>query len=63
VCLNCGCGEPKNRHGNQDNITTGDLQKATETAAHRAGTGGGKHDAHAQMKVTLRKGKSGKTHD
>jgi hypothetical protein len=28
MCLNCGCGEPNDRHGNDANITMDDLRKA-----------------------------------
>jgi hypothetical protein len=30
MCLNCGCGEPDERHGNDANITMDDLRKAGE---------------------------------
>jgi hypothetical protein len=30
MCLNCGCGEPNDRHGNDANITMDDLRKAGE---------------------------------
>jgi hypothetical protein len=60
-CLNCGCGQPSNRHGSQANITAGDLRAATRTAAHRTGTGGDSKDAHAEMGRTLRRGRSGKS--
>lgn len=63
MCLNCGCNQPSNRHGNQANITAGDLQAATRTTAHKTGTGGGSKDAHKAMGKTLRRGRSGKTHD
>ena len=63
MCLNCGCNEPNNRHGADANITQGDLNKATRTAAHRSGTGGDSKDAHRVMGRTLRRGRSGKTRD
>ena len=28
MCMNCGCGEPNDRHGNDANITMDDLRKA-----------------------------------
>jgi hypothetical protein len=28
MCMNCGCGEPDNRHGNDANITMEDLRRA-----------------------------------
>jgi hypothetical protein len=28
MCLSCGCGEPHESHGNADNITYEDLEKA-----------------------------------
>ena len=30
MCMNCGCGEPNDRHGNDANITMDDLRKAGE---------------------------------
>lgn len=30
MCLNCGCGEANDDHGNRDNITLDDLQKASQ---------------------------------
>lgn len=30
MCLNCGCGTPDDRHGDDANITTGDLRAAAE---------------------------------
>jgi hypothetical protein len=30
MCLNCGCGEPNEDHGNQANITAQDLQRAAD---------------------------------
>jgi len=35
MCLHCGCGQPSNRHGNQDSITVGDMHKAMATGAHK----------------------------
>jgi hypothetical protein len=32
MCLSCGCGQPNNKHGNQNNITMDDLQKAAQAA-------------------------------
>ncbi len=28
MCLNCGCGEPNERHGKKANITARDVEKA-----------------------------------
>ena len=28
MCLNCGCGKPEDRHGDDANITMDDLRKA-----------------------------------
>ena len=28
MCMNCGCNEPNERHGNDANITLDDLQQA-----------------------------------
>lgn len=28
MCLNCGCGEPNERHGKKSNITARDVEKA-----------------------------------
>ncbi len=28
MCMNCGCGKPDDRHGNPDNITREDLERA-----------------------------------
>jgi hypothetical protein len=28
MCLNCGCGEPNNRHDNEANITLDDVRRA-----------------------------------
>jgi hypothetical protein len=28
MCLNCGCGAPEDRHGDDQNITAGDLRAA-----------------------------------
>jgi len=30
MCLNCGCGEPNERHGNDANITLDDVRRAGE---------------------------------
>ncbi len=30
MCMNCGCGEPNERHGNDANITLDDLRQAGE---------------------------------
>lgn len=30
MCLNCGCGEPNERHGNDANITLDDIRLAGE---------------------------------
>jgi hypothetical protein len=32
MCLSCGCGQPNERHGNDDNITMEDLEKAGAAA-------------------------------
>ena len=32
MCLSCGCGQPEERHGNEANITMGDLRRAAEAA-------------------------------
>jgi hypothetical protein len=32
MCMSCGCGEPRNDHGNPDNITEQDLQRAADAA-------------------------------
>lgn len=40
VCIHCGCNQESNRHGNQDNITIGDVKQAMKTRAHaRSGKG------------------------
>ncbi len=31
MCMNCGCGHPDDRHGNPDNITREDLERAGRT--------------------------------
>jgi hypothetical protein len=31
MCLSCGCGEPHEDHGNEDNITYEDLKKAADS--------------------------------
>lgn len=30
MCMNCGCGKPDDRHGDDANITMDDLRKAGE---------------------------------
>ncbi len=30
MCLNCGCGEPNERHGKDTNITLEDVERAGE---------------------------------
>lgn len=30
MCMNCGCGQPNERHGNEANITLDDLRRAGE---------------------------------
>ncbi len=30
MCLNCGCGEPNERHGNEANIILDDVRRAGE---------------------------------
>ena len=32
MCLSCGCGQPNDKHGNPNNITMDDLQKAAQAA-------------------------------
>lgn len=32
MCISCGCGEPNEGHGNDDNITTATLEKAANAA-------------------------------
>ncbi len=31
MCLNCGCGQPNERHGNDANITLEDVRRAGES--------------------------------
>lgn len=31
MCMNCGCNQPDERHGNPDNITREDLERAGQT--------------------------------
>jgi hypothetical protein len=31
MCLNCGCGEPNNRHDNEANITLDDVRRAGDS--------------------------------
>jgi len=30
MCLNCGCGAPEDRHGDDSNITASDLREAAQ---------------------------------
>ena len=30
MCLNCGCGQPNERHGKEENITLDDVRRAGE---------------------------------
>ena len=30
MCLNCGCGTPEDRHGDEANITADDLRQAAD---------------------------------
>lgn len=32
MCMSCGCGDVDNDHGNPDNITQEELQRAAEAA-------------------------------
>jgi hypothetical protein len=32
MCLSCGCGQPNENHGNNDNITMADLEKAARAS-------------------------------
>lgn len=32
MCMTCGCGEPHEDHGNPDNITYEDLERAGQAA-------------------------------
>ncbi|MFN8472598.1 MAG: hypothetical protein U0822_10440 [Anaerolineae bacterium] len=32
MCMTCGCNKPNERHGNPDNITMEDIQKAAKAA-------------------------------
>jgi hypothetical protein len=32
MCMSCGCGEPRDDHGNPDNITLDDMEKAAQAA-------------------------------
>lgn len=47
MCLNCGCGEPNDDHGNADNITFDDLQRASQA------TGQSLHDTIDNMERGL----------
>ncbi len=33
MCMSCGCGAPNDDHGNPDNITLDDLQRAAKAAS------------------------------
>lgn len=33
MCVSCGCGAPHEDHGNPDNITAQDMQRAAEAAS------------------------------
>ena len=60
MCLNCGCGQPNERHGNDANITLDDVRRAGEAngqsveeslrnmgmAARQVVTSGGQQDHH-----------------
>ena len=61
MCLNCGCGEPNERHGKDANITLEDVRRAGEAngqsgeeslrnmgqAARRVVSGSGEHSNQA----------------
>lgn len=32
MCASCGCGEPSESHGNPDNITAEDVERAAQAA-------------------------------
>ena len=60
MCLNCGCGQPNESHGNEANITLDDVRRAGEAngqsveeslrnmgmAARQVVTAQGEHHAH-----------------
>ena len=60
MCLNCGCGQPNESHGNEANITLDDVRRAGEAngqsveeslrnmgmAARQVVTGHGEHPGH-----------------
>ena len=58
MCAHCGCGQPRNKHGNQDSITVGEMEKAMRTAAHQDG-GKDVHAATQEMKRMVRRGRRG----
>jgi hypothetical protein len=41
MCINCGCDQPENRHGDQRNITVSDARRAMRTEAHLTGENAG----------------------
>jgi hypothetical protein len=41
MCLNCGCGQPYERHGNEANITADDVRRAGEANGQDFATSAG----------------------
>jgi hypothetical protein len=57
LCTHCGCGEPANRHGNQDSITVGDVNRAMKVRAHDKGVGGTAREMQRMVQKHARKRK------
>jgi len=59
MCLNCGCGEPDERHGNDANITLDDVRRAGEANGQSVEESLRNMGMAARQAVTVQDGQSG----
>jgi hypothetical protein len=59
MCLNCGCGEPDERHGNDANITLDDVRRAGEANGQSVEESLRNMGMAARQAVTGQEGQSG----
>ncbi len=59
MCLNCGCGEPNDRHGDDANITLDDVRRAGEANGQSVEESLRNMGTAARQVVTGQQGQSG----
>lgn len=59
MCLNCGCGEPNERHGDDANITLDDVRRAGEANGQSVEESLRNMGTAARQVVTDKQGQSG----